>query len=160
MEQPEPRKEHQWLKRLAGEWTFEIEAAMSTGGEPERHTGTESVRSLGGVWVLLEGRDGGAEGGESVSLMTLGYDPAKEAFVGTFVSSMMTYLWIYDGGTLDGDVLTLDAEGPSFTTEGEMARYRDTIELRGDDHRVLSSSYQNADGTWQHFMTSHYRRVK
>ena len=42
------------------------------------------------------------------TLMTLGYDPRKKRFVGTFVGSMMTNLWIYDG-ELDKDerVLTL-----------------------------------------------------
>jgi hypothetical protein len=58
--------------------------------------------------------------------MTLGYDPAKKRFVGSFVASMMTFLWLYDG-ELDAaqKVLKLDAEGPSFAGEGKMAKYVD-----------------------------------
>jgi hypothetical protein len=40
-----------------------------------------------------------------------------------------------------------------------MAKYRDTIEFRGDDHRVLSSTMQGEDGGWQQVMEVHYRRA-
>lgn len=52
----EPQKEHQWLQQLVGEWTYESECSMEPGKPPEKCTGSESVRSLGGLWVLCEGR--------------------------------------------------------------------------------------------------------
>lgn len=161
MQTAEPREEHRWLERLVGEWTFEMEAVAQPGEPSQKDTGTESVRSLGGVWVVCEGRGQMPDGSPATSIMTLGYDPAKARFVGTFVGSMMTHLWIYDG-ELDpaGNVLVLDTEGPSFTDEGKMAKYRDTIEIRSDDHRVMTSSVQGDDGSWTQFMTSHYRRAK
>src|SRR4029450_1377099 len=116
---PEPQKEHQWLQKLVGEWTYDGEASMEPGKPPERFKGTESVRSLGGLWVLCEGH-GEMPGGEpATTLMTLGYDPEKGRYVGTWVGSMMTHLWIYDGG-LDaaGKVLTLGSRGPGFGGDG------------------------------------------
>lgn len=160
MQNPEPRDEHRWLEKLVGEWRYEMDApAMEPEQPPTKHTGTESVRSVGGLWVVLEGRGDGPDE-DHVNVMTLGYDPARERFVGTFLGSMMTHLWVYEG-TLDADGrgLTLDTEGPSFTNEGEMARYRDRIEWRSNDHRVLSSVYQDADGAWQPVMEMHYHRV-
>lgn len=159
----ERRDEHRWLERLVGEWTYEMEAAMKP-GEPltVMDRGRESVRSLEGLWVVCEGRTEMPESnGSTTTIMTLGFDPAKGRFVGSFVGSMMPSLWIYDG-ELDAaaNLLALDSEGPSFITEGETAMYRDTIELRGDDHRVMTSSYQGEDGSWTQFMTTHYRRVK
>ncbi len=156
----ERTEEHRWLERLVGEWTYEMEASMKPGEPPApMDRGRESVRSLEGLWIVAEGRSEMPEGGGSATtIMTLGFDPAKEKFVGTFVGSMMPSLWIYEGA-LDGDVLTLDTEGPSFTAEGRMAKYRDTIELKSDGHRVLTSTCQNEDGSWTHFMTAHYRRV-
>lgn len=153
--QAELRNEHRWLERLVGEWTSEMEGAAQPGEPPLKHTGTESVRSLGGAWVLCEGQ--GEMGG---TVMTLGYDPAKQRFVGTFVGSMMTHMWVYEG-ELDAAqrVLTLDTEGPSFTDEGKTAKYRDSIEWRSDDHRVLTSRYLGEDGEWREFMTAHYRRT-
>jgi surface antigen len=107
---------------------------------------------------MCEARGTTPDGGGATSIMTLGFDPDRGRFTGTFVASMMTHLWIYEG-ELDaaGSVLTLDTEGPAYTGEG-MMKYRDTIELRGDDHRVQTSSYQREDGSWNSFMTTHYRR--
>ena len=55
-------------------------------------------------------------------------------------------------------VLTLNAEGPNFTSDGKMAQYRDVIEIKGDDHRVVTSHVLGDDGRWNGFMTAHYRR--
>jgi hypothetical protein len=95
------------------------------------------------------------------SIMTLGYDPQAKRFVGTFIASMMTYLWIYNG-SLDaaGKVLTLDAEGPDFSGGPNLVKYQDSIEFVNDDHRILRSQLLGPDGKWNHFMTAHYRRRK
>ena len=57
-------------------------------------------------------------------------------------------------------MLTLDTEGPSFAGEGKMAKYKDMIEFKSDDHRVLTSHVLGDDGKWHQFMTAHYRRKK
>ncbi len=64
-------------------------------------------------------------GDPATMLMSLGYDPAKKRFVGTWIGSMMTNLWVYDG-ELDptGKILTLNAEGPSFTDKDKVAKYQ------------------------------------
>lgn len=156
-----PQKEHQWLDKLVGEWTYEIESTMEPGKPPEKFSGTESVRSLGDFWVLCEGRGVMPEIGMATTIMTLGYNPLKKRYTGTFIGSMMSHLWLYDGA-LDpsGKVLRLDTEGPSFTEEGKMAKYQDVIEFVDDGHRVLSSSYLGDDGKWHRFMSAHYRRTK
>jgi hypothetical protein len=156
----EPRTEQHWLNRMVGEWTYEMEAEVEPGEPPIRDTGPESVRALGDAWVICEAQGTTPDGGTATSLMSIGYDPDRGHFHGTFISSMMTYLWTYEGH-LDaaGKVLTLDAEGPAYTGEG-MMNYRDAIEFQDDDHREQRSSYQAADGTWHHFMTTRYQRTK
>lgn len=151
----EPQKEHEWLQKLVGEWTTEAECSMGPDQPPSTFKGTETVRTLGGLWVLCEGN-----GDTGQSIMTLGYDPARMRFVGTFVASCMTHLWIYDDGELsaDGTTLTLSAEGPGFTNPEQMAKYHDVIEFKSDDHRVLTSRILGDDGQWTQFMTAHYRR--
>jgi hypothetical protein len=91
--------------------------------------------------------------------MTLGYDPQKKRYVGTWVGSMMTYLWVYDGALDSAEkMLTLYTEGPSMSTEGKMATYKDVIEFKNDNHRVLISHVLGEDGMWREFVTTHYRR--
>jgi hypothetical protein len=155
------QKEHQWLNRLVGEWTYEHECTMGPDQPPIKLKGTEVVRSLGGLWAVGEGTGEMPGGGISQSIMTLGYDPLTKRFVGTFVASVMTHLWPYNG-SLDAEekVLTLDTEGPSFSDDGTMAKYQDIIEFHSDDHRTLSSQYLGPDGKWVPFMTAHYWRKK
>jgi Protein of unknown function (DUF1579) len=163
METTAPQKEHQWLQKLVGEWTSEAEAAMEPGKPPETFKGTESVRSLGGLWVLAEGQgEMPGTGGTATTMMTLGYDPQKQRYVGTWIGSMMTHLWVYDGALDAAErVLTLEAEGPSMAApEAKMAKYRDVIEFKNPDHRVLTSHMLGDDGTWHKFMTAHYRRKR
>ena len=157
----EPQKEHQWLQKLVGKWTFEGECIMGPDQPPAKHTGSETVRSIGGLWTLGEGTGAGPDGGQMTSIMTLGYDPQTRRFVGTFIASMMTHMWIYNG-TLDasGKVLTLDTEGPDFSGGSGMVKYQDIIEFVNDDHRILKSQLVGPDGKWNHFMTAHYRRHK
>lgn len=152
-------KEHQWLEKLAGEWTYEAEATMKSGEAPVKSTGTEIVRSLGGLWMVAEGQGEMPGCGAATTMMTLGYDPQKKRYVGTWIGSMMTHLWVYDGALDEaGSVLTLDTEGPSMAGDGKMAKYQDVIEYKSDDHRILASQVLGEDGKWRRFMTAHYRR--
>ena len=134
---------------------------MEPGQPPSKLEGSESVRSLGGVWILAEGQGEMPGCGAATTVLTLGYDPQKQRYVGTWIGSMMTHLWVYDG-TLDAAerVLTLNAEGPNFAVEGKMAQYRDVIEFTSEDHRVLTSHMLGDDGEWHGFMRANYRRLK
>ncbi|MCA1586881.1 MAG: DUF1579 domain-containing protein [Acidobacteria bacterium] len=154
------QKEHQWLAQLVGDWTYESEGDMLDGKPPVKQTGKERVRSLDGLWVVCESSGDSPDAGPSAMVMTLGYDSARKRYVGTFIASMMTHLWVYDG-QLDAaeKVLTLDAEGPSVTTEGKTAKYKDRIEVKGPDHRVMTSAFLGDDGEWHQFMTANYRRA-
>ena len=156
-----PQREHEWLSNLIGDWTYESEATMAPGEPPHKMAGRETVRSLGGLWILCECEGEMQQGGLAQMIITLGFDPAKGRFVGTFVGSMKANLWVYDG-ELDpaGKVLTLNAEGPSFAGDGKLAHYQDIIEVKSNDHRILSSQVLGEDGKWTRFMTSHYRRKK
>lgn len=152
--------EHEWFQKLVGDWTFETTCDMGP-DQPAKFNGSESVRLLGGLWAICEGRGNTPDGGTATNIMTLGYDPGRKRYTGTFIASMMAHLWIYDG-SLDptGRVLTLNADGPSFKGDGKITRYQDIIEIISDDHRTLSSQTLGDDGVWRRFMEAHYRRNK
>jgi len=157
--QEQALEQHQWLRKLRGEWRYESTALMGNFDAPQKVSGVESVRSLGELWVVAGGHGGLPGGGEASTVMTLGFDPLKKRFIGTWVGSMLTWLWVYDG-TLDreGRVLTLDTEGPSLGDASKLSRYRDVIEWLDDDHRVLTS-HALRDGHWTAMMISHYHRT-
>jgi hypothetical protein len=149
----EPQDEHRWLEQLVGDWTYATEEDGGTAW-------SEHVRSLEGVWVVAEGVGEMPGGRRHTTLMTLGYDPRTRRFVGTWIGSMMTHLWVYDG-ELDGTgrVLTLNSEGPDFTGGSALAQYRDVIGILDADNRTLTSWVQGDDGGWTQIMQSHYRRA-
>lgn len=155
-----PQQEHAWLQQLVGAWTFESVADMGPGQEPCSSSGTEQVRALGGLWIVGESQGEMPGGGDAHMQVTLGYDPGQKAFVGTWVGSMMSHLWVYRG-TLDADrkELVLEAEGPSFQGDGTLAMYRDVITLIGPDERTLRSRVRQDDGSWKEFMKATYRRT-
>jgi hypothetical protein len=79
---PRPRKEHEWLQQLAGEWECEVQMFMEPGQPPAKSRGTESVRSIGGFWVVAESK-GTFMDAPFTGLLTLGYDVQRQKYVGT-----------------------------------------------------------------------------
>jgi hypothetical protein len=155
---PKPQNEHEWLKQLVGEWETETEAVMEPGQPPLKCKGRETVRSLGGYWTHAELK-GDLNGIPVTGIMTLGFDPQAKKYVGTWVCSMEGHLWKYEG-TVDGQVLTLNTEGPSMSTPGKLAKMRDVIEIKDKDHKVLTSYMLGDDGKWTPFMTMKAKRAK
>jgi hypothetical protein len=134
---------------------------MGPDAPPGKFTGTDSVRSLGGMWVVCEGQGEMPGGGVGKTIMSLGYDPEKKKYVGTFIGSMMANLWVYEG-TVDaaGKALTLDTTGPNCAGGEGLVSYKDVIEFKSDDERTLTSHLRGEDGQWTAFMTATYRRKK
>jgi hypothetical protein len=165
MKAPAPETQHDWLQRLVGDWTYETVAQMAPDQPAQTFAGTETVRPVGKLWVVAEGRTEVPGGGETgLTMLTLGYDPRRKRFVGTWLGSMMAHLWVYDGG-LDaaGDTLTLDTVGPDFgaADPAKTANYRETIVLAADGNgRTFASAMLGDDGKWVPLMTATYRRAK
>jgi len=157
----QPVKEHEWLQQLVGDWTYESEVCMDPDQPRQKFTGTESVRSLGGLWVILEGRGTMPDGSASTTIMSLGYDLTPKKYVGTWIGSMMSRLWVYDITMApSGDELWMEGEGPDMADQEKLATYRDVITIKSPDHRMLCSYAKGADGGWTEFVTTHYHRVK
>jgi hypothetical protein len=157
-EMPQPVEQHKWLQRLVGEWDFEATMSMGEDTEPMKCSGTETVRDLDGFWAVCEGQ-GNMMGNIFTNILTIGYDTAKGSYVATFISSGADMLWVYTG-TVDGDKLVLETSGPCPMQGGRIAKFRETMELKGKDKRTFTSESQLEDGSWVKFMTMEYTRKK
>ena len=51
--------QHQWLMKLAGEWSHESDCPPEADGTVRKMRGRESVRSIGGIWLVAEGQGSG-----------------------------------------------------------------------------------------------------
>lgn len=159
MMEVKPTMEHEWLQRIVGDWVARGEATMGPGQEPQAWTGTETVRPIGKLWVQGEGMTDMPGQEPGITQITLGFDPEKKRFVGTFIASPMAYLWVYDG-SLEGNVLTLNSEGPAMKPGEKTAQFKDVVELEDNDTRWLKSYMMGPDGEWQQVMTAEYARKK
>lgn len=98
------------------------------------------------------------DGKEATSILTLGYNAAKGKYIGSWIGSMMDYMWVYEGEVdASGNVLDLYTRGPDFTGEG-LADYREQIIFVDADHRSFISSTRQPDGSWKQFMEAQYAR--
>src|SRR3546814_15748840 len=78
----------------------------------------ERVRSLDGLWIVAEGEGEMPGGGPATTLLTLGYDPRRQRYVGTWVGAMMSHMWVYEGHLADsGKDLARDCAGKDRSEE-------------------------------------------
>ncbi|MGB7344466.1 MAG: DUF1579 domain-containing protein [Pirellulaceae bacterium] len=153
-----PQSEHEWLHQLVGNWDVHHACQMPDGSQSTT-TGKMICRSLGGMWLLCEGSGSSPDEGEWSSVMTLGFDPVKSKYVGTFVGSMMANIWNYEGEReADSNRVPLSTIGPKFDGSGT-CNYRDTLEIVDANTWRLSSEMQNDDGTWVQFMDGKHHRI-
>ena len=157
-EMPKPQKEHEWLKQLEGEWTSDVKASGPPGQPGFESKGTETVRSIGGFWIVAE-NNGDMMGTPFTGILTLGYDTNKNKYIGSWIDSMTSYMWTYEG-TVEGNKLTLSTEGPSQMNPAERVKFREVLEVKDKDHKVFTSSMQREDGSWNQVMTINYTRKK
>lgn len=153
-----PGAAHQWLRQLVGRWRMQTQCVVGPDQPPQGAAGRETVRMLGDLWMIAEG-EFDSSGEPDRTIMTLGFDPQRGRFIGSFVASMMTHQWQYDGALDDaGRVLTLDTVGPRFGVGGT-ARYQDIIQIVDANHRILRSQMLGEDGQWRQVMEGHYQRI-
>lgn len=159
-EMPKPTKQHQWLGQFVGKWESTTKGIMGPDQPAMECTGSMISKPLGEFWIVNDLR-GDMMGTEIHGIQTLGYDAAKEKFVGTWVDSSNDLMWQYVG-TLDesGKKLTLEAEGPNFTQPDKKTMFRDAYEFKSADLIIATSSMQGEDGKWVTFMTGEMKRVK
>lgn len=155
-----PVQEHQWLQQLVGEWRVESEMIMGPGQPKQKSEGTESVKSLGGLWAFGEGKGTMPDGTPMTHYFALGYDVSFKEYRGCWFASMSSHLWKHVGElSADGKVMTLNCTGPNMFKDGETANYRDVIEILNADHWTMTSYGQQENGEWQEFAKAHYTRV-
>ncbi|MEX2142930.1 MAG: DUF1579 domain-containing protein [Pirellulales bacterium] len=157
---PQPTKEHELLKKFVGEWESTAEAVAGPNMPAMTCKGRTSARMLGGFWVVIEGETD-MMGMKIEAVQTIGYDPAKKKYVGTWVDSMFNHKWDYTGAVdAAGMKLTLEAEGPNFMADGKLTKFRDIYEFKSADQIEATSSMLGEDGKWIQFMTAQIKRKK
>lgn len=153
---PQPQKEHEWLKQLAGDWDLDM-TMQEPGKDSVKAKGSETTRLLGAFWSISEINATMMDMPFS-GRMTLGYNIEKKKYIATWVDSMQDYLWTYEG-TLDpsGKILTLETTGPCPMQGGKMTKFKEVIEIQDKDHHTFTS-HVDFDGKFVQMMNIKYTR--
>ena len=159
---PSPVKAHEWLQKFVGEWTTEAEFGCGEPGQPPaKASGTESTRMIGGFWIVAHGMGEMPDMPPYHSVLTLGYDPEKQKYIGTWIDSMTSYLWKYEGEVdASGRILKLETEGFFPGAPDKLTKFEEVTEFIDDDHRVFTSSTVGDDGSRNTMITIHFYRKK
>ncbi len=121
-------------------------------------SGKMKSRMLGDFWVINE-MTGDMGGTTFNAIQTVGYDTEKKKYVGTWVDSMMNYMWRYEGNVdASGKKSVLVAEGPNFMAEGKLSKFRDSYEFKTPDTIIATSEMTGDDGKCFTFMTGEITR--
>lgn len=112
---------------------------------------------LGGFWVVNK-MDAKMTGMTFRGIQTIGYDVEKKKYIGTWIDSTAGFMWKYEG-TVSGNKLTLEADGPDMSNPGKKAKYRDSYEFKTADKVIVKSEMQ-VNGKWVTFMEGTGQRKK
>jgi hypothetical protein len=155
----QPGPEHALLKKDVGTWDATVEMNGPPGTPAMVSKATETVAvTCGGLWQVSEFKgDMGGMAFEGRS--TVGYDPAKKKYVGTWVDSTTAGLTLTEA-TYDPAKKTMTGwlEGPDAT--GKTTKMKEVTEWKDDDTRVFTMFTTAPDGKDYPIMKISYKRRK
>ncbi len=148
-----PTAEHRWLMQGVGERESVATTPQDAGEAATEVRSIDRTRAIGEFWTVTEG-EADVFGTPFIAVLTIGYDPEKGKFVGTWIDSSSTELYHYVGALDEaGKVLTLEAEGPLPWDPSRRGKYRfkdgsgteDTIDLTMDQNRKVVARFKVTD---------------
>ena len=133
---PSPAPSTRCSRRTSATWDATVEMFMAPGAPPALSKGTETVTMMGGFWQLSEFKSE-MMGQPFEGRGTMGYDPAKKKYVGTWVDTMTPGYYTVEG-TYDAATKTLTGvmEGPD--PSGQVAKTKETTVWKDADTRVFT----------------------
>jgi hypothetical protein len=155
----QPGPEHAFLKKDVGTWDATVEMNGPPGTPAMVSKGTETISvGLGGLWQISEFKaDMGGAPFEGRG--TVGYDPAKKKYVGSWIDSMTAGLSLVEA-TYDPAKKTMTGwvEGPD--PSGKVTKTKEVTEWKDDDTRIFTMLMTAPDGKEYPLMKITYKRRK
>ena len=152
-----PAPEHAEIRRKVGEWNVRCTYFMGGVGDPIEVDGRERGEMLGELWCNSR-FEADMLGSPLSGNASLGFDPVKKRFVGTWKDSATPFLYTFEGG-FDAAASLLDMAGTNFDPVRRCpATYRSKVEFLSDDEHILNLSIDVPEGEPIKVLRYHYRR--
>jgi len=159
-ELPKPGKQHEALKYFEGTWDATAKFMTEPGKPMAESKGSEKAELiLGGFWLSFEYK-GEMMGMSFTGRGTMGYDQQKQKYVGTWIDSMKSGLFLSEGKADEQfKVFTMMAQG-YCDSEGKAITMKQVYEIKDQDTYTLSFLTPNPDGKEMTTGTIEYKRRK
>lgn len=137
---PMPAPEHEIVMKSVGTWNVDAQFFMAPDAPPVEAKGTEVIEATGPFWVTsklemeMPPMEPGAPAMPYTGRSTLGYEPSKGKFVGTWIDSFNPYM-----SHMAGDYHA-DKKMLACTGEGYMPAFQQVCPFR-------VTNTENDDGT-------------
>ena len=142
---PQPTDQHHRILADVGTWNVKCTYMMDPSQPEMVCDATETIEPVGGFWTVSR-FESDFMGMPFVGRCTLGYDPRKERFVGSWVDCMSSTMFVMEGGfRADGKTLEMHSEGPHMAT-GEIVPMRMVTTYRDDGTRAFDMFVGNPGG--------------
>lgn len=137
-----PAKEHRMVMSGVGEWEGSLFMSIPGMDEPMEMPCAESVKAVGEFWTTSEftGNFGGAE---FIGASTMGYDPMKKKFIGTWIDNQNPFMATMEGAW-DAEKKAIVMHYDMYDTEtGTFLKMRNESVYNGDS--ATMSFFQLSD---------------
>lgn len=154
-----PTKEHEALAHEVGVWDGESSMWMSPESEPVKSKGIETNKLMGKFWLLSE-FVGDMMGEKFEGRGVTGYDPIKKQYVGTWIDTMVPFVFTLSGTYDDAThTLTMTMEGTDAMT-GKPSQWKTVTVYTGEDTKTFELHVPGEDGKLWKMMEIKYTRRK
>ncbi len=154
-----PSPAHSELRRKEGTWDVRCTYFMGGDASPIEVDGTETGQMLGDLWCNSRFQ-ADMLGTPLSGNGSIGYDPVKKRYVGTWKDSATPFLYTFEGD-FDSEGKVLEMSGENYDpVRGCPATYRSRVEFISDDEHLLDLSIDVPDGLPIKVLRYHYTRRK
>lgn len=155
---PTPSDEHKLLQESVGKWNVKCTYYMDPSQPPMECDATETIESVGPFYTAsrFESRFGEMP---FLGSATLGYDPHKEKWVGTWISNMGPEFYYFEGD-YDADAKRLEMKGEGmFPHFGCICPFRSVQDWNDDGMHKFEFFVQIPNGPEMKTFTYLYSRA-
>ena len=143
-ELPPVTKEHELLASTCGTWNVDCTYFMDPSQPPMKTKAVETVEPVGAYWTVSHFKSD-MMGAPFAGRATMGYDTRRKTWVGTWIDSMSTHLFVMEGTLDDDGTLEMRCEGPCMVT-GNPTTFRGVHKNVGGDSQSFDFFTTMPDG--------------
>lgn len=148
---------HSELRRKEGSWSVQCTYFMGGDADPIEVPGTEEGHMLGDLWCNSR-FEADMLGTPLRGNASIGFDPVKGKYVGTWKDSATPFLYTFEG-EFDAESTVLEMLGENFDpVRGKPAIYRSRLEFVSKNEHILDLTIDVPEGLPIKVLRYHYTR--